>query len=243
MEKLDFGTKLIDVRKAKGLTQEEVAEKCKITVRTIQRVESGLVQPRAYTIKTISDVLGFDFFETSDTGYVVNEVNQNPIFEKRNILWYLKDLFNLKTNAMKKISVLTTSFLIIGLSMFVFVSKLQAQQDNKNIYTSIITKYNSDKSISRIEVRFSTRLTFDSLVYIQNDLKLKGITVDYKTINFDEKGNLKEIYCHVNTKLSGNSGAFGLNFSMPENKDRRIGFFYDFSKNAKPTFCTGACDL
>jgi transcriptional regulator with XRE-family HTH domain len=88
MEKLDFGKKLIDVRKAKGLTQEEVAEKCKITVRTIQRVESGLVQPRAYTIKTISDVLGFDFFETSDTGYVVNEVNQNPIFEKRNPLWY-----------------------------------------------------------------------------------------------------------------------------------------------------------
>lgn len=243
MEKLDFGTKLIDVRKAKGLTQEEVAEKCKITVRTIQRVESGLVKPRAYTIKTISDVLGFDFFEASNTGYDVNEVNQNPIFEKHNFFWYLKDLFNLKTNAMKKISVLTASFLIIGLSMFVFVSKTQAQQDNKNIYTSIITKYNSDKSISRIEVRFSTRLTFDSLVYIQNDLKLKGITVDYKTINFDEKGNLKEIYCRVNTKLSGQGGAFGINFSMPETKDRKMGFFYDFSKNAKPSFCTGDCGL
>ena len=63
MEKLDFGTKLIDVRKAKGLTQDEVAEKCKITVRTIQRIESGAVKPRAFTIKIISDVLGFDFFE------------------------------------------------------------------------------------------------------------------------------------------------------------------------------------
>ena len=69
MEKLGFGKKLIEVRKAKGLTQEEVAEDCKITVRTIQRIESGVVMPRASTIKIISETLGFDFFYTSNTGY------------------------------------------------------------------------------------------------------------------------------------------------------------------------------
>ena len=61
MRNLDFGTKLIEVRKAKGLTQEEVAEKCKITARTIQRIESGKVKPRSFTIKLISETLGFDF--------------------------------------------------------------------------------------------------------------------------------------------------------------------------------------
>ena len=77
METLDFGKKLIEVRKVKGLTQGDVAEKCKITTRTIQRIESGIVQPRAFTIKIISETLGFDFFETSDTGYDVINENQN----------------------------------------------------------------------------------------------------------------------------------------------------------------------
>ena len=45
MEKLEFRKRLIEVRKARGLTQEDVAEKCKITVRTIQRIESGAVKP------------------------------------------------------------------------------------------------------------------------------------------------------------------------------------------------------
>lgn len=61
MEKQLFGKKLLEIRKAKGLTQEEVAEKCGITTRTIQRIESGLVEPRAYTIKTISETIGFEF--------------------------------------------------------------------------------------------------------------------------------------------------------------------------------------
>ena len=81
MEKLDFGPKLIEVRKAKGLTQDEVAEKCKITVRTIQRIESGKVAPRAFTIKIISETLGFDFFETSNTGYEVFTENRNSNLE------------------------------------------------------------------------------------------------------------------------------------------------------------------
>ncbi len=61
MENQDFKKKLIEVRKARGLTQEDVAKLCKITVRTIQRLESGNVIPRAYTIKAITDNLGISF--------------------------------------------------------------------------------------------------------------------------------------------------------------------------------------
>ncbi len=240
MEKLDFGSKLIEVRKAKGLTQEEVAEKCKITVRTIQRIESGIVTPRAYTIKIISDALGFDFFEAPNTGYDVKKVNQNPIVEKHTVLWYLTDLFNLKTNTMRKISILTSSFLIVGLAMFVFISKTNAQPDNKNIFKSIVVQYNDDKSIKRIEVRFSNYLTFDSLTYIKNDLKVKGITISYKKIDFDEKGRLSEIDCAVESSLSGESGSFSL---IGFSKDDKIGFLYDYSKNAKMKFCAGDCNL
>ncbi len=61
MDKLVFGKELIKVRKSRGLTQAEVAEKCNVTIRTIQRIESGAVNPRSSTIKIISKSLEFDF--------------------------------------------------------------------------------------------------------------------------------------------------------------------------------------
>ncbi len=236
MENLDFGTKLIEVRKAKGLTQEEIAEKCKITVRTIQRIESGLVKPRAFTIKIISDVLGLDFFETSNTGYDVKIVNQNPNLGRHTILWYLKDLFNLKTNTMKKISILTTSFLMIGFALLVFTTKTNAQSDKG--FNSITIQLNEDKSINRIEVAFSNRLTFDSLVHIKNDLKAKGLTINYKKIEFNKNNLLTVIDSEVDCN-DGYIGSFAMSFLDSQNKDKKIGFYRDYSKNSKNPFGTG----
>ena len=112
MKKLDFGKELIKIREVRGLTQAEVAEKCHVTIRTIQRIESGTVKPRSSTIKIISKALEVDFFETS---------NQNSKLKNHTTLWYLKDVFNLKTNAMKKISILSTSILLI---VFVCINTL-----------------------------------------------------------------------------------------------------------------------
>jgi len=243
MRNLDFGTKLIEVRSAKGLTQEDVAEKCKVTVRTIQRIESGVVQPRAFTIKMISDVLGMDFFESSNTGYDAKKESLSSTLNKPSLQWYFKDLFNLKTKTMKKISILTTSFLMMGLAMFVFISKVQAQPETNNTYQSIVVQYNVDKSIKRIDVRFSNHLTLDSLIVIKKDLKAKGITVDYSIMSFDEKGYLKEIGCRIKSNRSGESGSFTMGLLNQANRHTKVGFFYDYSKNAKPAFCAGACDL
>ncbi|MDF9799010.1 transcriptional regulator with XRE-family HTH domain [Catalinimonas alkaloidigena] len=60
MRQPDLGRKIADLRKAKGLTQEELVEMCNISVRTIQRIESGEVTPRSYTLKTILLALGAD---------------------------------------------------------------------------------------------------------------------------------------------------------------------------------------
>jgi transcriptional regulator with XRE-family HTH domain len=53
---------LLLARKQKGLTQEELAEQTKLTVRTIQRIENGENIPRAYTLKALAAALdiGFD---------------------------------------------------------------------------------------------------------------------------------------------------------------------------------------
>ncbi|MCH7409325.1 helix-turn-helix transcriptional regulator [Belliella sp. DSM 111904] len=52
-----LGQKIQEWRKAKGLTQEELVERCNLNVRTIQRIEAGEVTPRSYTIKSILEVL------------------------------------------------------------------------------------------------------------------------------------------------------------------------------------------
>lgn len=237
MKKLDFGTKLIEVRIAKGLTQSDVAEKCKISVRTIQRIESGLVTPRAFTIKVICETLEFDFFETSKTGYEVCTENQNSNLEDHKVLWYLKDLFNLKTNAMKKISILTTSLLVISF-LFAFIIETKAQSDEKQKNKSLIIQFNEDNSIKRIEVAFTNNLTLDSLISIRNELKIRGITVNYNMLEFDSSNHLLKIDCWVNCN-DGYSGAFGIGELNTENKNKRIGFYRDYSKNSKYPFGTG----
>jgi uncharacterized Tic20 family protein/DNA-binding Xre family transcriptional regulator len=60
-----LGQKIAELRQLKGLTQEQLAEKCEVSTRTIQRIENGEVDPRAYTLHCLGEALGFDFAEQS----------------------------------------------------------------------------------------------------------------------------------------------------------------------------------
>jgi uncharacterized Tic20 family protein len=60
MKQPDLGLKVSELRKEKGYTQEQLAEFCEVTPRTIQRIESGEVEPRAFTRNSLSNVLEFD---------------------------------------------------------------------------------------------------------------------------------------------------------------------------------------
>jgi len=63
MRQPDLGLKVADLRQQKGLTQEQLAETCEVSARTIQRIESGEVDPRAFTLQCLSTALDFDFME------------------------------------------------------------------------------------------------------------------------------------------------------------------------------------
>ena len=64
-----LGKKITELRKQKGLTQEELVKRCNVTVRTIQRIESGETTPRIYTIKTILNALGLDYEKVFEREY------------------------------------------------------------------------------------------------------------------------------------------------------------------------------
>jgi transcriptional regulator with XRE-family HTH domain len=63
MEQPALGQKITELRNSRRITQKELAELCKVDIRTIQRIESGEVDPRTYTINLLSEALGYDFKE------------------------------------------------------------------------------------------------------------------------------------------------------------------------------------
>ena len=55
------GTVIKEQTIKKGLTQEELADKTELSARTIQRIENGEVDPRAYSLQMIAKALDVDF--------------------------------------------------------------------------------------------------------------------------------------------------------------------------------------
>lgn len=60
MDAKELGNRIQILRKEKGMTQEELAEKTGLSVRTVQRIENGEVDPRSYTLHQIAEALGVD---------------------------------------------------------------------------------------------------------------------------------------------------------------------------------------
>ena len=58
---MDLGDKIKAARAQKGLTQKELAQRTKLTERTIQRIENHEVEPSVYSLNKISEILELDF--------------------------------------------------------------------------------------------------------------------------------------------------------------------------------------
>lgn len=67
--------KISETRKIKGLTQEDLAEKAKINLRTIQRIENSESEPRGSTLNLICDVLEIDIKELISNDNSLKEQN------------------------------------------------------------------------------------------------------------------------------------------------------------------------
>jgi XRE family transcriptional regulator, regulator of sulfur utilization len=70
---MSLGEEISSLRKSKGISQELLAENSNISLRTIQRIETGAATPRPYTIKTLADALGvpverLSYFKANSTG-------------------------------------------------------------------------------------------------------------------------------------------------------------------------------
>jgi transcriptional regulator with XRE-family HTH domain len=138
MEKHDLGKKILELRLSKRLTQTELAEKCNISLRTIQRIESNDVVPRSYTVKTIFNELDFDFHNLKSEIIETDKSVDGFKFWLKKSFEYIKDLFNLKKNTMKKLSFLSTIILLI-----IFLTKSESNAQAINGWSKVGSKPNS----------------------------------------------------------------------------------------------------
>ncbi len=63
-----IGQKITEIRKQKGLSQEELSENSKVSLRTIQRIEKDETDPRGATLKAVCEVLQINIEDILDYG-------------------------------------------------------------------------------------------------------------------------------------------------------------------------------
>jgi uncharacterized Tic20 family protein len=88
MDKTAIAKKIIHFRKLRGITQEALSEVTGLNVRTIQRIESGEVDPRLYTLKSIADALDVNLEELLPEP-TQHELNQIAVLHISPIAFFL----------------------------------------------------------------------------------------------------------------------------------------------------------
>jgi transcriptional regulator with XRE-family HTH domain len=193
MNQPDLGRKIAELRKAKGLTQEELVEKCNLNVRTLQRIESGEVTPRSYTIKAIFTALDYAIYNSSES--ITNKFSKTG-FKVSNWLEqfyrYFLDLFNLKTQTMKKITILSIMFSAIIFGLLAFIPETKAQKEDKTIKQTSENNVENNQTKNR-ELTFSDFTAYgsfkdnDNLICRDVTFKLSGVKVNLRLLMFNEK--------------------------------------------------------
>ncbi len=168
MNQREIGSKLLELRKKKGLTQEELAIRTGVNVRSIQRIEAGTVSPRVTTLKLIGAELDYEipFDENDDSKFWLLTLHISnficfPIFPL--IIWSLKkdeipevdrhgkDVINFQISMM--IYLFTSAILVFFLVGIVLLLVLA-------LYITTITIINSTRVVMEKDYKYYLTIKF-----------------------------------------------------------------------------------
>lgn len=80
---MNYGAKIKSRRISQGWTQSELAERCGVTLRTIQRLEKGEVKPSLFTQVKLQEALGVQFQEEEKEPEFTSNESKYQNFYKR----------------------------------------------------------------------------------------------------------------------------------------------------------------
>ena len=137
MKQPGLGKKIAELRQAKGYTQGELAQKCNLSIRTIQRIESAEVTPRAYTVKLIFSNLDYEVYDSfGKQAYKLDRTAYRLKMWLEQLYRYILDLFNLKTHTMRKVTILTLTVAVLAFGLTSLTLKPKAEKVRKIIEES-----------------------------------------------------------------------------------------------------------
>lgn len=125
----ELGKRIIELRRTKGLTQEELIDKCNISVRTLQRIEAGEVTPRISTIRLIFEALEINHSTYFESTQLDEKDLDSRVTWHRQIYLSFIDLFHLRSNTLKKLIILTILLSLIIISILLLNNTLSSQSD------------------------------------------------------------------------------------------------------------------
>lgn len=117
MKQPELGLRIAELRIQNSMTQKELADLCNVDIRTIQRIESGEVEPRMHTLKLLSSALGFELSQFNVQG----EKNSKLVNSRIKISYLAGIIFSL--NAIPLVYYLVTD----SLNSFVYPLTLSVQ--------------------------------------------------------------------------------------------------------------------
>lgn len=134
-------SKLKIAREQKNLTQEELAEKSKISVRTIQRIEAG-TEPKGHTLRALAAALETEEISLQETeviSEVENIVNKEAVLSEKNET-EVSQTDGINYSQIKMINLSSLCFTIIPpLNIFVPLLLMYALKQKNSLARQIIS--------------------------------------------------------------------------------------------------------
>ncbi|WP_163629798.1 DUF4488 domain-containing protein [Paludibacter sp. 221] len=125
MKQPELGKKIAELRKAKGLTQEELSKQCNLNIRSLQRIESGEATPRFYTLKMIFNALDYsveDFNTLGQQDQLKEDAVNQQIEEQHSFFSKLSGFFRSLSLSER---ILVISFFVVIISLIIVVSAIR----------------------------------------------------------------------------------------------------------------------
>ncbi|MEP4091596.1 helix-turn-helix transcriptional regulator [Reichenbachiella sp.] len=122
-----LGQTIISLRQEKKITQEELVERCNVSVRTLQRIEAGEVTPRESTLRIILDALEFDYQQMEKTSHIKGRLEKLKIAWICGIIYFITafveaglDFYRFEVDLPAYFSLLYTTVKIVILGVYIF---------------------------------------------------------------------------------------------------------------------------
>ena len=196
---MKFNDKLLDLRKKKGWSQEELGNELNVSRQTVSKWEAGQTTPELEKLKKLSEIFGItvdSLIDDSDTyeEKVIevsnkNDINQNEKNSKKRVI--------LKIVILLIISIITIYLLIVIKRCVILYEVFEVfQNEQKNISEMIVNKTevtDDNTTISESVIRNYYKFTDGehSKIYIREDIgaddKENKIYAIYQDSDYEEK--------------------------------------------------------